>query len=179
MRIPLITSRYQDIARRKGGGGGGKGGGKGGSTSGKGSGAKGGSSGSTSAGKSNSLIFCAKHQNHTFEGKTSNVPISGSSASGKSIAIAYGNGGGTPKTISTGQFFAGRTAGGGTRAQMYGTRFVKHTFITNQSNTCHLERMVVDILGTLAMVSQAEDFRSGSGQSSGEDLQISTYRVLK
>lgn len=40
------------------------------------------------------------------------------------------------------------------------------------------ERMVVDILGTLAMVSQAEDFRSGSGQSSGEDLQISTYRVL-
>lgn len=101
MRIPLITSpRYQDIARRKGGGGGGKGG----STSGKGSGAKGGSSGSTSA------------------GKTSNVPISGSSASGKSIAIAYGNGGGTPKTISTGQFFAGRSAGGGTRAQMYGTR---------------------------------------------------------
>lgn len=105
MRIPLITSpRYQDIGRRKGGGGGGKGGGKGGSTSGKGSGAKGGSSGSTSA------------------GKTSNVPISGSSASGKSIAIAYGNGGGTPKTISTGQFFAGRSAGGGTRAQMYGTR---------------------------------------------------------
>lgn len=102
MRIPLITSpRYQDIGRRKGGGGGGKGGGKGGS-SGKGGGAKGGSSGSG--------------------GKTSKVPISGSSASGKSTATAYGNGGGTPKTIPSGQFFAGRSAGGATRTQMYGTR---------------------------------------------------------
>jgi hypothetical protein len=39
--------------------------------------------------------------------------------------------------------------------------------------------MVADILDTLAMVSQAEDFRFGFGQSSGEDLQISTYTVLK
>lgn len=54
-----------------------------------------------------------------------------------------------------------------------------NSFITNGCNSCHLERMVADILDTLAMVSQVEDFRSGSGQSSGEDLQISTYTILK
>lgn len=101
MRIPLITSpRYQDVGRRKGGGGGGKGGGS--SGGGKGGGAKGGSSGSG--------------------GKTSKVPITGSSASGKNTATAYGYGGGKPQTIPTGQLFAGRTAGGATRTQMYGTR---------------------------------------------------------
>lgn len=48
-----------------------------------------------------------------------------------------------------------------------------------QEHRCTVqERMVVDILDTLAMVSQVEDFRSGSGQSSGEDLQISTYTIL-
>lgn len=100
MRIPLITSpRYQDVGRRKGGGGGGGKGG--GSSDGKGSG-KGGSSGSG--------------------GKTSKVPITGSSASGKSTATAYGYGGGKPQTIPTGQLFGGRTAGGATRAQIYGTR---------------------------------------------------------
>ncbi|KAG1840490.1 hypothetical protein DFJ58DRAFT_91768 [Suillus subalutaceus] len=101
MRIPLITSaRYQDLGRRKGGGGGGKGG----SSSGGKGGGTGGSSGSG--------------------GKTSKVPITGSSASGKSTAIAYGYGGGKPQTIPTGQLFGGRTAGGATRAQIYGTRFV-------------------------------------------------------
>ncbi|KAG2133449.1 hypothetical protein BD769DRAFT_513567 [Suillus cothurnatus] len=101
MRIPLITSpRYQDIGRRKGGGGGGKGGGS--SSGGKGSGAKGSGSGSG--------------------GKTSKVPITGSSASGKNTATAYGYGGGKPQTIPSGQLFAGRTAGGATRAQIYGTR---------------------------------------------------------
>ncbi|KAG1729564.1 hypothetical protein EDB19DRAFT_1938367 [Suillus lakei] len=101
MRIPLITSpRYQDVGRRKGGGGGGKGGSSGSGA--KGGGAKGGSSGSG--------------------GKTSKVPITGSSASGKSTATAYGYGGGKPQTIPTGQFFSGRTAGGATREQMYGTR---------------------------------------------------------
>ncbi|KAG0697230.1 hypothetical protein DFH29DRAFT_1022990 [Suillus ampliporus] len=103
MRIPFFTSpRYQEVGRRKGGGGGGKSGsGKGGSgTTGKSSGGSGSSSG----------------------GKTSKVPITGSSASGKSTATAYGYGGGTPKTIATGQFFAGRTAGGATRGQVYGTR---------------------------------------------------------
>lgn len=101
MHISLITSpQYQDLGRRKGGGGGGKGGGIGG---GKGSGAKGSGSESGSG------------------GKTSKVPITGSSASGKSTATAYGHGGGTPKTIPIGQLFAGRTAGGATRAQVYGT----------------------------------------------------------
>ncbi|KAG2134051.1 uncharacterized protein EDB93DRAFT_1306549 [Suillus bovinus] len=104
MRIPLITSpRYQDVGRRKGGGGGGKGGG--GKGSGKGGGGANGSSGSGD-----------------FSGKTSKVPITGGSASGKSTATAYGYGGGKPETIPTGQLFAGRTAGGATRAQIYGTR---------------------------------------------------------
>ncbi|KAG2067176.1 hypothetical protein BDR04DRAFT_1028245 [Suillus decipiens] len=108
MHISLITSpQYQDLGRRKGGGGGGKGGGIGG---GKGSGAKGSGSESGSGGRLNN-----------FPGKTSKVPITGSSASGKSTATAYGHGGGTPKTIPIGQLFAGRTAGGATRAQVYGT----------------------------------------------------------
>lgn len=93
MRIPLIAShRYQDVGRRKGGGGGGKGGGSG----------KGGSTGSG--------------------GKTLKVPITGGSASGKSTATAYGYGGGKPKTIPAGQLFGGRTAGGAIRPQIYGTR---------------------------------------------------------
>lgn len=104
MHIPLITNpRYQDVGRRKGGGGGGRGGGIGGGSGSKGSGSKGGSSEPGSG------------------GKTSKVPITGSSVSGKSTATAYGYGGGTPKTIPTGQLFAGRTAGGATRAQVYGT----------------------------------------------------------
>ncbi|KAG2142375.1 hypothetical protein DEU56DRAFT_733692 [Suillus clintonianus] len=105
MRIPLITSRYQDLGRRKGGGGGGKGGGSGAKG---GTGGSSGSSSSSSGGESNS--------------KTSKVPITGSSASGKSTATAYGSGGGKSITIPTGQLFAGRTAGGATRGEMYGTR---------------------------------------------------------
>jgi hypothetical protein len=62
-----------------------------------------------------------------FLGKTS-VPVGGSSASGKSSATAYGSGGGQSLTIPTGQLFAGRSAGGASRSQVYGTRFA-NTFM--------------------------------------------------
>ncbi|KAG1725063.1 uncharacterized protein EDB91DRAFT_1169378 [Suillus paluster] len=106
MRIPFITSsRYQEIGRRKGGGGGGKSGGSSSGGSGKSGGGKsGGSSGSGSG------------------GKTSTVPLKGSSSSGKSTATSYGYGGGKAETIPVGQLFSGRTAGGGSRPQVYGTR---------------------------------------------------------
>jgi hypothetical protein len=47
---------------------------------------------------------------------TRNLPL------GKKSATMYGNGGGPVRTIPSGAF-AGRTAGGGTRADVYGNRF--------------------------------------------------------
>ncbi|KAI9569797.1 hypothetical protein HD554DRAFT_2087454 [Boletus coccyginus] len=55
-------------------------------------------------------------------GKTSTVPLSTSTASGKTSATAYGSGGGSTIIIPAGQLFAGRSAGGGTRSEVVGTR---------------------------------------------------------
>jgi len=97
MFVPFISERSKDnlkrLYRRKGGGGGGKGGGGGG---GKSSGG-----GSSSSGG----------------GRSSSVSSGGSSHNSK----AYGPGGGAVSTIPGGQAFAGRTQGGGTRGQVYGT----------------------------------------------------------
>ncbi|KAF8809092.1 hypothetical protein BYT27DRAFT_7094897 [Phlegmacium glaucopus] len=99
MYFPFITKRYdtydQRLYRRKGGGkgGGGKSGGSGGESSGSG--------GKSSAGKSSTPITTA-----------------GTSRS----ATAYGAGGGRALAIPSGQLFAGRLAGGGTRDQVYGNR---------------------------------------------------------
>ncbi|KAH7906651.1 hypothetical protein BJ138DRAFT_1093846 [Hygrophoropsis aurantiaca] len=106
MHIPFISTNIQNIGRRKGGGGGGS---KGGSSSGGKSGSSGGSKGGSSGGSSGS------------SGKQTSVPLSGSSGS-KSSATAYGRGGGNPVTIPSGQLFAGRSAGGATRDQVYGSR---------------------------------------------------------
>lgn len=103
MYVPFFTSSRKSkrsintLERRKGGGG--KGGAKGG-------GGGGGSSGGGSSG-----------------GKASSVPLSGSSKStgGKSSASAYGNGGGKSSTIPSGQPFAGRVQGGGSRNNVYGS----------------------------------------------------------
>ncbi|KAF8843874.1 hypothetical protein BDN67DRAFT_963724 [Paxillus ammoniavirescens] len=109
MFVPLVTPMLQSIKRRKGGGGGGKSGGsstssKGGSTTGSGSSTtNGGSSGTKSSGKPNS------------------DPLPASTVNGKKSATAYGYGGGPSTTIPAGQFFSGRTAGGGTRLQVFGT----------------------------------------------------------
>ncbi|EGO04088.1 hypothetical protein SERLA73DRAFT_175836 [Serpula lacrymans var. lacrymans S7.3] len=112
MYVPFITPKLQTLARRKGGGGGGRGGG--------GSSSSGGESGGTSSG-SGSKGSSGGSTGGTA-GRTSSVPLSGSSASGKSSATSYGAGGGKSITIPSGQLFSGRTAGGGTRQQVVGTR---------------------------------------------------------
>ncbi|KAI0063858.1 hypothetical protein BV25DRAFT_1990437 [Artomyces pyxidatus] len=91
MHIPFISPARKRLERRKGGGG--KGGG------GKGGGGDGGG-GSSSGGRS--------------------VPVS-SLPAGKSSATTSGAGGGRPIVIPPGQPFSGRSAGGGTRTQVYGT----------------------------------------------------------
>jgi len=52
--------------------------------------------------------------------RSSSISSSGSSKS----ATSYGGGGGKSMTIPSGQLFAGRTFGGGTRSEVYGNRFV-------------------------------------------------------
>ena len=61
--------------------------------------------------------------------KTSSVPLTSSTASGKNSATAYGTGGGSTIVIPAGQIFAGRSAGGGWRRQVYGTRWVFHRMV--------------------------------------------------
>ncbi|KAI5119151.1 hypothetical protein M0805_005230 [Coniferiporia weirii] len=99
MYIPFISSKRPKLFRRKGGGGGGGHGGSGGGTS-------GGSVGSTGS----------------SGGTRSPVSIgSGSTTDGKTSATSYGAGGGKVAAIPSGQLFAGRTQGGGTREQVFGT----------------------------------------------------------
>lgn len=49
------------------------------------------------------------------------MPVSNIPAAGKSSATSYGSGGGKAVAIPSGQLFAGRQAGGGTRDQVTGT----------------------------------------------------------
>jgi len=51
----------------------------------------------------------------------SGTEISTSSEGGSSPAVIFGSGGGRTVVIPSGHLFAGRTAGGGTRAEIYGT----------------------------------------------------------
>ncbi|KAF9814144.1 hypothetical protein IEO21_05282 [Rhodonia placenta] len=125
MRIPLITPSEPSLKQlfpRKGGGGGHGGGSSGKGGSGSSSGSKGGSgsssgskggSGSSSGGKGGS-------SGSSSSGKSQSIPLSGSTG-GKKTATTYGSGGGRAVTIPAGQPFAGRTSGGGTRGQVYGT----------------------------------------------------------
>ncbi|KAG6327969.1 hypothetical protein ID866_11120 [Astraeus odoratus] len=82
------------------------------------------SSGSSSAGSSGGSSSGSSSKTSSSNFKTSPVPLPGSSSSvsGKSSATAYGNGGGQSIVIPLGQLFAGRTAGGGTRIQIFGTK---------------------------------------------------------
>ncbi|KAJ7459888.1 hypothetical protein FB451DRAFT_1341685 [Mycena latifolia] len=96
MFVPFLTPK-KELSKRRGGGktgGGAKGGGAGGE----------GGSGGTS--------------------RSSPVSTSGSSNSDtlSRSATSYGNGGGKAITIPSGQLFAGRSEGGGTRAQVFGTQ---------------------------------------------------------
>ncbi|THH17097.1 hypothetical protein EW146_g3657 [Bondarzewia mesenterica] len=111
MRISSLFSQTSTpsskkrLGKRKGGGGHGSSGGKSGG---------GGKSGSTSSGSSKGSSGSSKG------GSGSSVSVS-SLPGGKSSATVSGNGGGKQINIASGQPFAGRTAGGGTRGQVYGT----------------------------------------------------------
>ncbi|KAL4079791.1 hypothetical protein J3A83DRAFT_1156165 [Scleroderma citrinum] len=96
MFIPLVSSPWKLHERRKGG--------SGGHSS---SGSEGENSGGTSSKGSTSSEGSGSTNNG---GKEASVPLTGSSASGKSIIIP------------SGQLFAGRSAGGGTRDQILGSK---------------------------------------------------------
>ncbi|KAL1677094.1 hypothetical protein EV122DRAFT_214945 [Schizophyllum commune] len=108
VHIPLISTRKprRDLEPRAGGGGGGRGGGGGGGGKGGGSssGGKGGSSGSSGS---------------SSGGRSSSISAGGTSKS----ASTYSRGGGSVVTIPNGSPFAGRQQGGGSRDQIYGTRY--------------------------------------------------------
>ncbi|KAJ7504611.1 hypothetical protein B0H11DRAFT_1980327 [Mycena galericulata] len=108
MRIPFFNKLLLDFSAGGGNGGGSVGSGShlpprkgGGSVSGK-----------TSSGKSSSSSNTGKSSKST----------SGKSSLGKGSTTRYGNGGGKTITIPSGQLFAGRTEGGGTRSQIWGSR---------------------------------------------------------
>ncbi|KAJ7644159.1 hypothetical protein FB45DRAFT_289713 [Roridomyces roridus] len=102
MYVPFLTKRR---GGGKSGGGGGDAGGGGTSSGGKGStGSEPGGSTGTGAGA----------------GARTNEPITASGSS--RTATSYGNGGGKIITIPSGQLFQGRMEGGGTRAEVFGTR---------------------------------------------------------
>ncbi|KAF8912054.1 hypothetical protein CPB84DRAFT_1761155 [Gymnopilus junonius] len=108
MFVPFISKRSeQKLYRRKGGGGGGKGGGSSGGGS---------SSGGKSSGSSGST---GKSSGSGSSGVSKSSPIS--SAGTTKSATTYGSGGGKTVTIPSGQIFAGRQSGGGTRPQVFGT----------------------------------------------------------
>ncbi|KIK75334.1 hypothetical protein PAXRUDRAFT_835715 [Paxillus rubicundulus Ve08.2h10] len=109
MFVPFLTPKLRSIERRKGGGGGTK------STSGTG--------GSPTSSKGGSTTGSGTTTTKSgSSGKPTSVPLPASTASGKKTSTAYGYGGGPSITIPAGQFFSGRTAGGGTRLQVFGTR---------------------------------------------------------
>ncbi|KAG9310001.1 hypothetical protein JVU11DRAFT_10035 [Chiua virens] len=133
MFLPFVTQNSQRLGRRKGGGGGGKGGGSsgsGGKSGGKSTGSSGGksstgtSTGSGSSGGKSSSGSSGKSGGTSTPsgGKTSTVPLTSSTAGGKNTATAYGSGGGSVTVIPSGQMFGGRSAGGGMRSQIFGSR---------------------------------------------------------
>ncbi|KAJ3989646.1 hypothetical protein F5890DRAFT_1400640 [Lentinula detonsa] len=98
MLLPFISRRSSKRPnKRAGGGGGGRGGG---------------SSGSSSSGKGSS----------SSSGKGSSFSSSSSSGSSSRSITPYGNGATKVITIPSGQLFSGRSAGGATRSQVFGTR---------------------------------------------------------
>lgn len=127
MYIPLFSESRPRLERRKGGGGGKSSGGGGkGSSSKSSSGSGGGKSsggGGEGSGSEGGKGGSSKSSGGSGGGKKSNVPLpSGGSSHGKSSATTYGYGGGKPIVIPAGQPFAGRSAGGATRSQIFGTK---------------------------------------------------------
>ncbi|KAH7334671.1 hypothetical protein B0J17DRAFT_720207 [Rhizoctonia solani] len=114
--VELIRELVSNIMPRdprgggRGGGGGGGGGGKGGSSGGKGN--SGGSRGGTSGGSSSS-----SSSGGSRPGSRGGVSFGGGNGRG---STTYSSGGGRTSTIPSGTF-SGRSIGGGTRSQVYGS----------------------------------------------------------
>lgn len=66
------------------------------------------------------------------------VPVSGAT-NGQTEAVAYGGGSGKVVTIPEGQPFAGRTEGGGTRVNVFGSSYVFYAVLV------HVLRVDVDV----------------------------------
>ncbi|KAJ3710410.1 hypothetical protein C8R42DRAFT_376654 [Lentinula raphanica] len=113
--LELLESPTSQKAKRAGGGGGG---GRGGGSSSSSSSGKG-SSSSSSSGKGSS----SSTSGSSLSGNKGSTTSTSSTIYGSSRSITpYGNGAAKSFTIPSGQPFAGRTAGGATRDQIYGTR---------------------------------------------------------
>ena len=123
----------------------------------------GGSSGSSSGGKPS-----GSGSSSSSGGTAKSVPLSGKPPAGKGSATAYGGGGGKSTTIPYGVPFAGRTAGGATRGQVYGSRWVLASSARLESGSADMfyfeGRMGVDTLGVMAVEFLIVDFRSFSGR---------------
>ena len=92
------------------------------------------------------------------------IPLPGKIPGGKTSATAYGSGGGKAITIPSGSLFAGRTAGGGERSQVFGSRWVKFHSPKSCLLTCLVqEHMVAVILGFTNMEFTTADSRSTTG----------------
>ncbi|KAJ6510588.1 hypothetical protein C8R45DRAFT_813904 [Mycena sanguinolenta] len=111
MFVPLLSRR----ARKAGSSSSSSSAGKSGSSSAGKSGSSSTTGKSGSAGKSSSS---SSSSSSSTTRKTSSVSISGSTKA----ASTYSSGGGKSITIAVGQLFGGRTAGGATRNQVFGTR---------------------------------------------------------
>ncbi|KAJ7206288.1 hypothetical protein GGX14DRAFT_522430 [Mycena pura] len=113
MFVPFFSKPVVRLSRRRGGGGGG-GGGKGGG----GGGGKGGGGGSKGGSSSGGKASSSSSGGRSGSSKSSSISSGGT----KKTVSTYGNGGGKTFTIPAGQLFAGRTQGGATRSQIWGTR---------------------------------------------------------
>ncbi|KAF7328866.1 hypothetical protein MVEN_02516300 [Mycena venus] len=138
MFVPFFSRRAKLVGRRAGstssssssggrsGSSSSSSGGKSGGTSSSSGGKSGGTSSSSSGGKSGSSSTGKGSSGTTGKGSSSGsssrktTPIS-TGGSTKSFST-YSNGGGKSITIAAGQLFGGRTAGGATRSQVYGSR---------------------------------------------------------
>lgn len=101
----------------------------------KGGGGHGGASaghGDASAGKSSSPG--TSHPSDTSGGGGARAPIVVAGLS-RANMVPYGGGGGKPEKIPSGVPFVGRYRGGGTRGQVYGTRYVSFIYFARSARS--------------------------------------------
>ncbi|KAF7328868.1 hypothetical protein MVEN_02516500 [Mycena venus] len=130
MFAPFFSRRGKSVGRKGGStSSSSSSGGRSGSSSSSSGGKSGGTSSSSSGGKSGSSSTDKGSSGNSGKGSSSGsssstsrktTPIS-TGGSTKSVSM-YSNGGGKSITIAAGQLFGGRTAGGATRSQVYGSR---------------------------------------------------------